>query len=75
MYDAGKGIRTRDNYDDMVAPERDALIVGFGCKGWSPGPKDARRVAVLQQGVPRVLQRIAEGRLGRVTWGRSDVEA
>jgi hypothetical protein len=23
MYDAGKGIRTRDYYDDMVAPERD----------------------------------------------------
>jgi hypothetical protein len=24
MYDAGKGIRTRDYYDDMVAPGRDA---------------------------------------------------
>ena len=39
MYDAGKGIRTRDHYDEMVAPERDALIVGLRCTGWSQAPK------------------------------------
>jgi hypothetical protein len=39
MYDAGKGIRTRDHYGAMVAPERDALIVGLRCKGWSQAPK------------------------------------
>src|ERR1700751_3108821 len=63
MYDAGKGIRTRDYYDDMVAPERDALIIRLLCKGWSQA-QDARRLALLQQGVSRALQRIAEGRLG-----------
>ena len=64
MYDAGKGIRTRDYYDDMVAPERDALIIRLRCKGWSQA-QDAHRLALLQQGVSRALQRIAEGRLGR----------
>lgn len=39
MYDAGKGIRTGYYYDDMVAPERDALIVRLRCKGWSLRPK------------------------------------
>jgi hypothetical protein len=39
MYDAGKGIRTRDYCDDMVAPERDALIIRLRCKGWSHAPK------------------------------------
>jgi hypothetical protein len=39
MYDAGKGIRTRDYYSDMVAPERDALITRLRCKGWSQAPK------------------------------------
>jgi hypothetical protein len=64
MYDAGKGIRTRYYYDDMVAPERDALIVRLRCEGWSQA-QDARRLALLQQGVSRALQRISEGRLGR----------
>jgi transcriptional regulator len=64
MYDAGKGIRTRYYYDDMVAPERDALIVRLRCKGWSQA-QAARRLALLQQGVSRALQSISEGRLGR----------
>jgi hypothetical protein len=64
MYDAGKGIRTRDYYDDMVAPERDALIIRLRCKGWSQA-QDARRLALLQQGVSGALQRFAEGRFGR----------
>lgn len=64
MYDAGKGIRTRDCHDDMVAPERDALIIRLRCKGWAQA-QDARRLALLQQGVSRALHRIAEGRLGR----------
>jgi hypothetical protein len=42
MYDAGKGIRTRDYYDDMVAPGREALIVGLRCKGWSKAPTGSR---------------------------------
>jgi len=63
MYDAGKVIRTRD-YADMVAPERDALIIRLRCKGWSQA-QDARRLALLQQGVSGALQRIPEGRLGR----------
>jgi hypothetical protein len=32
LADAGKDTRTRDYYDDMVAPERDALIVRLRCK-------------------------------------------
>jgi hypothetical protein len=68
MYDAGKGTRTRDYYDDMVAPERDPEIVGLRCNGWSQA-QGARRPALLQQGVSGALQRIAEGRLGRDSRG------
>jgi hypothetical protein len=64
MHDAGRGIRTGYYYDDMVVPERDTLIVRLRCKGWFQA-QDARRLALLQQGFSRALQRIAEGRLGR----------
>jgi hypothetical protein len=57
MYDAGKGIRTRDYYDYMVAPERDALIIRLRCKGWSK-VQDAHRLARLQRGVSGALQRL-----------------
>jgi DNA-binding MarR family transcriptional regulator len=64
MRDADKGIRTGYYYDDMVAPERDALIVRSRRKGWSP-TKIARRLGLTQQGVSKALQRIAESRPGR----------
>jgi transcriptional regulator len=64
MYDADNGIRTGCYYDDMVAPERDALIFRLRRKGWSQA-QDARRLGDTQQGVSKALQRIAEGRLGR----------
>jgi hypothetical protein len=71
MYDAGKGIRTGYYYDDMVAPERYALIVRLRCKGW-PQAQDVRRPGLLQQGASRALQRIAQGRLGRDPRGRTE---
>jgi transcriptional regulator len=64
MYDADQGILTGYYYDDMVAPERDALIVRSQRKGW-PQAKIARRLGPTHQGVSEALQRIAEGRPGR----------
>jgi len=64
MYDADNGIRTGCYSNDMVAPERDALIFRLRRNGWSQA-QDARRLGHTRQGVSTALQRIAEGRLGR----------
>jgi transcriptional regulator len=62
MYDGG--IRARYYYDEMVASERNALIVRLRRKGWSQ-TKIGRRLGLTQQGVSEALLRIAEGRPGR----------
>jgi transcriptional regulator len=64
MYDAGRGIRTRCYYDEMVASEHNALIVRLRREGWSQ-TKIARRLGLTQQGVSKALLRIAEDRPGR----------
>jgi len=64
VYDAGRGIRTRYYYDEMVASERSALIVRLRRKAW-PQTKIARRHRLTEQGVSKSLLRIAEGRPGR----------
>jgi len=64
MYDAGRGIRTRCYYHEMVASERNALIVRLRREGWSQ-TMIGGRLGPTQQGISDALLRIAEGRPGR----------
>ena len=49
----------------MTAAERDRLIVHLADKGWDHG-KIGRAVGLSRRGVGMALQRISEGRPGRV---------
>ena len=71
VYVAGRDIRTRSYYDEMVASERNALFVRLRRRAWSQ-TKIARRHRLTEQGVSKSLLRIAEGRPGRGPRGESE---
>src|ERR1700726_1241191 len=68
MYDADNGIRTGCCSNDMVAPERDALIFRLRRNGWAHA-QDARRLRHTRRGGSPALAGVAASAGGMLEIG------